>query len=49
MRELVAVGVVPGMPVKLLRKFPAYVLALGEGEFALDEEMSRAIYVRVHK
>ena len=47
MRELMAIGLVPGVSVKLLRKAPTYVLALGECEFAVDEGMARAVYVRL--
>ena len=47
LRELMSIGLLPGAPVKLLRKSPAHVLALGESEFALDEEMAKAVYVRV--
>ena len=47
MRELMAIGAVPGMSAKLLRKFPAYVLMLAESQFAIDADMARAIYVRV--
>ena len=48
-QELVAIGVLPGASVKLIRKFPAYVFSLGESEFAVDEPMARAIYVRIHE
>lgn len=48
-QELVAIGVLPGASVKLIRKFPAFVFALGESEFAVDEQMARAIYVRLHE
>jgi len=48
MQELVAIGVVPGMSVKLGRKSPAYVFTLGQSEFAVDREMAQTIYVRVH-
>ncbi|MBM3499966.1 MAG: metal-dependent transcriptional regulator [Armatimonadetes bacterium] len=47
LRELMSIGLLPGAPVKLLRKSPAFVLSLGESEFALDEDMAKAIYVRV--
>ena len=47
MRELMAIGLVPGVSVKLLRKRPTYVLKLGECEFAVDEGMARAVYVRL--
>lgn len=48
MRELMAIGLVPGVRVKLLRRSPAYVFSVGESEFAVDEEMARAVYVRMH-
>jgi DtxR family Mn-dependent transcriptional regulator len=49
MQELMAIGAVPGIAVRLIRKFPAYVFALGESEFAVDEEMARTVYVRVER
>ncbi|MGD8241038.1 MAG: metal-dependent transcriptional regulator [Armatimonadota bacterium] len=49
MRELMAIGLVPGVGVKLMRKSPAYLFSLGESEFAVDEDMARAIYVRLQK
>ena len=49
MKELMAIGLVPGVGVKLIRKSPAYVFSLGESEFAVDEDMARAIYVRLQK
>ncbi len=48
MRELMAIGLVPGVRVKLLRRSPAYVFSVGESEFAIDEEMARAVYVRMY-
>ena len=49
MQELMSIGAVPGVSVSLIRKFPAYVFALGESEFAVDEGMARTIYVRIHR
>ncbi len=49
MKELMAIGLVPGVGVKLIRKSPAYVFSLGESEFAVDEDMAKAIYVRLQK
>jgi DtxR family transcriptional regulator, Mn-dependent transcriptional regulator len=49
MNELIAIGVVPGVSVKLLRNSPSYVFRLGESEFAVDREMAKAICVRVHR
>lgn len=47
--ELMAIGAVPGIAVRLIRKFPAYVFSLGESEFAVDKEMARAVYVRIQR
>ena len=49
MRELMAIGLVPGVSVKVNRKSPAYVFSLGESEFAIDENMARAIYIRLDR
>jgi len=49
MQELMSIGAVPGVSVSLIRKFPAYVFALGESEFAVDEGMARTIYVRIQR
>jgi DtxR family Mn-dependent transcriptional regulator len=46
--ELIAVGMLPGISVRILRKFPTYVLALGESELAIDQELAHAVFVRVH-
>jgi len=49
MGELMSIGAVPGVSVKLIRKFPSYVFSLGESQFAVDEGMARTIYVRIHR
>jgi len=43
--HLVALGVLPGVEVTLLQRFPAFVLRMGHTEFALDEQLARRIYV----
>lgn len=49
MQELLAIGAAPGIAIRLIRKFPAYVFSLGESEFAVDEEMARTLYVRLDR
>jgi DtxR family Mn-dependent transcriptional regulator len=49
LQELMSIGLLPGAGIKLLRKSPAYVLALGESEFAVDEAMAKTVYVRVQE
>ncbi len=49
MQKLMGIGVLPGMPVTLLQKFPSYVLQLGQSQFAIDKELASTIYVRLTK
>lgn len=39
-------GIVPGIPVRLVQRHPSFVLRLGETQLALDEELTNDIYVR---
>ncbi|MEL7562437.1 metal-dependent transcriptional regulator [Dehalogenimonas sp. 4OHTPN] len=47
LQKLMAMGVLPGAPVKLIQSFPSYVFQAGMSQFATDREMSDAIYVRL--
>lgn len=49
MQKLMSIGVIPGLPVCLLQRFPSYVLRLGLSQFAIDEELASSIYVRLTK
>jgi DtxR family transcriptional regulator, Mn-dependent transcriptional regulator len=49
MQKLISIGVLPGMPVQLIQKFPSYVISLEEAEFAIDKALASAIYVRLSK
>ncbi len=46
LRKLTAVGILPGVRVRLLRKFPCYLIELGHAQIALDKELASAILVR---
>jgi Fe2+ transport system protein FeoA/rubredoxin len=46
-QRLLAMGVVPGSSIKLLRSFPAYVFEVGFTQVAVDESIAREILVRV--
>jgi len=39
-------GVQPGVPLRLLQKWPSYVIQCEETEIALEESVARCIYVR---
>ena len=49
MQKLMSIGVLPGMSISLLQKFPSYVLQLGQAQFAVDKELAASIYVRLRK
>ena len=43
--KLIAMGVLPGKDIKLLKKFPSYVFKIGHSQFAVDQEIASAISV----
>ncbi|MEE8391113.1 MAG: metal-dependent transcriptional regulator [Anaerolineae bacterium] len=47
LQKLMAMGVLPGVPVTLLRRFPSFVLEAGYSQFAVDAEIAADIYVRL--
>jgi len=44
-----AMGVLPGLKIAMIQKFPSYVFKVGETQFAIDEEMAEGIYVRLER
>lgn len=46
LQKLLAMGVLPGVPIKLVRRFPSFVFEAGHSKFAIDEEIAADIYVR---
>lgn len=47
LQKLMAMGVLPGTPIHLLRRSPSFVFRAGFSEFAVDEEIAGDIYVRI--
>ncbi len=47
LRKLMAMGVLPGGAIRLVRRSPAFVFRVGYSEFAVDETVAGAIYVRM--
>lgn len=47
LQKLMAMGILPGAPVKLIQDFPSYVFEAGQTQFAVDKEIAEAIYVRL--
>jgi DtxR family Mn-dependent transcriptional regulator len=47
LQKLMAMGVLPGVPIALLRRFPSVVFEAGYSQFAVDKEIAADIYVRL--
>ena len=47
LQKLMAMGVLPGVPIKILRISPSYVFEAGYSQFAVDEDIAADIYVRL--
>jgi len=47
-QKLMALGVLPGVPIRLMRKFPSYVFQLGYSQFTVDETLAKKIQVDWH-
>jgi len=47
LQKLMAMGVLPQVPVTLIRRFPSFVFEAGYSQFAVDEEIAANIYVRL--
>jgi DtxR family Mn-dependent transcriptional regulator len=45
--KLTAMGILPGLDIKLLRKTPSYLFQMGESQFAIDKNLADKIYVRL--
>ncbi len=46
LHRLTSFGIVPGVPVELHQKYPAYCIKFEETELALDKDVAEDIYVR---
>ncbi len=47
LQKLMAMGILPGAPVRLVQSFPSYVFTAGQTQFAVDKDIADAIYVRL--
>lgn len=46
LQKLMAMGVLPGMSISLIQKYPSYVFQVGQSQFAVDQELAAGIFVR---
>jgi DtxR family transcriptional regulator, Mn-dependent transcriptional regulator len=47
LRKLMAMGVLPGVSIRVKEIYPSYVFEAGYSQFAVDEEIAADIYVRL--
>ncbi|BAZ05666.1 FeoA family protein [Calothrix sp. NIES-3974] len=47
LKKLMAMGIIPGISLKLEQSFPAFVIKVGNTRLAFDVEIAKAIYVRI--
>ncbi|MCL6580983.1 MAG: ferrous iron transport protein A [Firmicutes bacterium] len=45
-RKLLVLGLVPGVTVRVLHRWPAYVVQAGRTTLALDGQLARLVFVR---
>jgi len=48
LQKLMAMGVLPGVSITLLRRVPSFVFEVGYSRFAVDAEIAADIYVRLN-
>ncbi len=46
-RKLMALGILPGMPLTVVQRFPAWVLRVGNTQVALDDDCASCITVEL--
>ncbi|NIA07437.1 MAG: transcriptional regulator [Actinobacteria bacterium] len=44
-QKLMAMGILPGSPIQLIRRFPSYVFQVGYSQFTVDRPLAAVIYV----
>lgn len=45
LQKLIAMSILPGMPITLLRRSPLYLFEVDQTRYAVDEEIANHIYV----
>ena len=47
LQKLMAMGILPGAPVRLIQNFPSYVFQICQSQFAVDKEIAGTIFIRL--
>lgn len=45
LQKLMAMGVLPGKPIRLIQRFPSYVFQIDQTQIAVDEEIAQEIFI----
>jgi len=45
LQKLISMGILPGMPITLLRRSPSYLFEVDQTRYAVDKEIANHIYV----
>ncbi|NYE58821.1 FeoA family protein [Carboxydothermus ferrireducens] len=46
-KKLMAMGVIPGLPIALEQRFPSFIIKVGRTRAAIDQDIAKTIYVRL--
>ncbi|OGX46061.1 MAG: DtxR family iron (metal) dependent repressor [Omnitrophica WOR_2 bacterium RIFCSPLOWO2_12_FULL_51_8] len=47
LQKLMAMGILPGIPITLIQKFPSFVFQAGQSQFAVDADLASCVYIRL--
>jgi DtxR family Mn-dependent transcriptional regulator len=47
-QKLMAMGILPGSDIRLIRLFPSYIFAIGHSQFTVDRSLAEKIFVHWH-
>lgn len=48
-QKLMAMGILPGSDIRLIRLFPSYIFAIGHSQFTVDHNLAEKIFVHWHE
>lgn len=47
LNKLISMGILPGMQISIVQRFPSYIFQVSQTQFAVDKELAKDIYVRL--
>lgn len=49
LQTMISMGLIPGLPVTLVRSYPSYIFQVEETQYTVDKEIAGSIYVRIDR